>query len=162
MSTASLPDSAALPLAGLPHLEGSGQHAHSVQFYADSAFFLDELSRYIGTALMAGDAAVVLATQTHRDGLARRLQSRGLDMTRMIEEGRYIALDAANTLASFMLDRSPDAALFAETMGVVLAQAAAAARENILTLPRSEKWWLYCGSRAIRKGRYGLNNSGTT
>jgi signal transduction histidine kinase len=128
MSTASLPDSAALPLARLPHLEGSGQYAHSVQFYADSAFFLDELSRYIGTALMAGDAAVVLATQTHRDGLARRLQSRGLDMTRMIEEGRYIALDAANTLASFMLDRSPDAALFAETMGVVLAQAAEAAR----------------------------------
>ncbi|MGD0212046.1 MAG: ATP-binding protein [Terriglobales bacterium] len=127
MSTVTLPNSAALPLAPTPQLGASGHRAHSVQFYADSAFFLDEVSSYIGAALLAGDAAVVIATVAHRDGLVRRLQSRGLDTTRAIEEGRYIALDAADTLASFMLDRSPDAALFTETLGAVLTEAAAAA-----------------------------------
>ena len=42
---------------------------HSVQFYVDDAFLLDGLSRFIGTALGAGDAAIVLATQAHREAL---------------------------------------------------------------------------------------------
>ena len=32
---------------------------HTVQFYADDSFLLDGLSRFIGTALGAGDAAIV-------------------------------------------------------------------------------------------------------
>src|SRR3981081_673458 len=51
---------------------------HSVQFYADDSFLLDDLSRFIGTALGAGDAAIVLATPAHREALERRLQARGL------------------------------------------------------------------------------------
>lgn len=49
---------------------------HSVQFYGDDVFLLDELSRVIGAALGAGDAGIVVATQAHRSGLARRLEAR--------------------------------------------------------------------------------------
>src|SRR5271170_4995515 len=100
---------------------------HSVQFYGEDSSLLDELSRFIGTALVAGDSAVVIATKAHRDGLAQRLQSRGFDTAMAVEQGRYIALDAAETLAKFMRDGWPDSGLFTEVIGSALGQAAAVA-----------------------------------
>jgi hypothetical protein len=47
---------------------------HVVQFYTDHDALLDSLSRFIGSALVAGEAAVVLATEAHREGLAQRLR----------------------------------------------------------------------------------------
>jgi signal transduction histidine kinase len=107
-----------------------GHQAHTVQFYGEDAFLLDELSRFIGTALGAGDAAVVIATKAHRDGLAQRMRTRGLDTAQATEQGRYVAMDAAETLANFMRDGCPDAALFADVIGKTLGQAGAAAGKN--------------------------------
>jgi signal transduction histidine kinase len=84
--------------------------AHVVQFYQDDHFLLDELSRFIGGALVAGDFGIVLATEGHRRGIAQRLRSRGLDVAVAVEQGRYIALDAETTLANLMVDGSPDTA----------------------------------------------------
>src|SRR5579863_925127 len=81
------------------HWSDYDHSAHVVQFYGEDGFLLDELSRFIGTALGAGEAAVVIATREHREGLAARLNAWGLDTTRAIAQGRYIALDAAETLA---------------------------------------------------------------
>jgi signal transduction histidine kinase len=115
------------PHGSLARSADIGHLAHTVQFYAEDAFLLDELSRFIGTALGAGDAAVVLATKAHRDGLAQRLEARGLDAGVAIEQGRYVPLDAAETLAKFMRDGWPDAELFTQVVGSVLGKAAAAA-----------------------------------
>jgi len=41
-----------------------------------------------GVSLAAGDAAIVLATKTHREGIARKLKERGLDVTSELK-GRY-------------------------------------------------------------------------
>jgi signal transduction histidine kinase len=98
---------------------------HSVQFYGEDSSLLDELSRFIGTALVAGDSAVVIASKVHRDALAQRLQSRGFDTATAVEQGRYIALDASETLAKFMRDGWPDAGLFTSVIGSVLEQTAA-------------------------------------
>jgi signal transduction histidine kinase len=106
---------------------GVGHRAHTVQFYGEDAFLLDELSRFIGAALGAGDAAVVIATGAHRDGLAQRLKASGLDANRAAEEGRYVAIDATETLAKFMRNGRPDAMLFAEVVGRALNQVAVAA-----------------------------------
>src|ERR1700681_565131 len=62
------------------------QDGHVVQFYADDGALLDSLSRFIGTALVAGEAAVVFATQAHRDGLAQRLKTRGFDTESAIQQ----------------------------------------------------------------------------
>jgi signal transduction histidine kinase len=115
------------PPGPVAHWGEPAQPAHTVQFYAEDTFLLDELSRFIGTALVAGDAAVVVATKAHRDGVAQRLQSRGFDTAKAFEQARYVPLDAAETLAKFMLDGKPDAALFTEIIGSILGQAAAAA-----------------------------------
>jgi signal transduction histidine kinase len=90
--------------------------AHVVQFYAQDSFLLDELARFIGSALEAGDAALVIATRAHRDGLAQLLSARGLDATKATADGRYIVLDAAETLGKFMVEGYPNAAQFAELM----------------------------------------------
>lgn len=124
MSTASTPRGS-YPL--ISESGDLGHLAHTVQFYGEDAFLLDELSRFIGTALGAGDAALVIATRVHRDGLAQRLKARGLDTARASEQGRYVALDAAETLEKVMRDGWPDAALFAEVIGETLGQAAVAA-----------------------------------
>lgn len=113
----------------VPHGEWSDldSRAHRVQFYSDHGHLLDGLSRSIGSALGAGDAGIVIATEEHREGLTRRLKARGLDVDLAAQQGRYIALDAAETLSKFMLDGLPDAARFADVVGGVVARAAVAA-----------------------------------
>jgi hypothetical protein len=101
--------------------------AHSVQFYADDGFLVDGLASFIGAALGGGNAAIVIATGAHREGLAERLAGRGLDLSRAAAEGRYVALDAAETLATFMVDGRPDPTSFADRIGHVVGQAAVAA-----------------------------------
>lgn len=111
----------------------SANHHHSphvVQFYSEDSFLLDELGLFIGSALEAGDAAVVIATAVHRASLAERLSARGLDAKRAAEEGRYIVLDAADTLSQFMIEGYPDAAHFTELMGTYISQAKKAAQSE--------------------------------
>jgi PAS domain S-box-containing protein len=102
-------------------------HAHSVQFYADDDFLLDGLSRFIGAALLAGDSTLVIATKSHREGLGERLANRGLDLGPAIREGRYLSLDAAETLSKFMVNGRPDENRFSRVVGNVIKQLGTAA-----------------------------------
>ncbi|HZR28597.1 MAG TPA: PAS domain S-box protein [Terriglobales bacterium] len=108
-----------------PKPDGFEHSSHVVQFYEDDSQFLEKLSRFIGSALGAGDAAVVIATPAHRDGLAQRLHARGLDMTFAVQQGRFISLDAAETLTRLLVNDWPDAKRFAEIVGGVIEQAQA-------------------------------------
>jgi DNA-binding NarL/FixJ family response regulator len=89
---------------------------HEVGFYSDDASFLGHLTEFIGAALESGDAAVVVATESHRNSLLPRLQARGLDIGAAIEEGRYIAVDAADALSMFMVNGMPDPGRFLELL----------------------------------------------
>ncbi len=122
MSTATISGGNDFPLAPLAHR--GGLRSHTAQFYADSRVLLDELNRFISTSLLAGNAAVVIATSEHREELAHRLNCLGLDLGRATEQGRYIALDAAQTLRTFMVGDSPDAVLFTQVIGSVMERAA--------------------------------------
>jgi signal transduction histidine kinase len=104
-----------------------GHRAHTVQFYGKDSFLLDELCRFVGTALGAGNAAVVIASRQRREALVQGLKAKGLDAEVAARQGRYIAIDAAETLEKFMRDGSPVPALFAEVLGGVMDRAAAAA-----------------------------------
>src|SRR4051794_27910738 len=101
--------------------------AHSVQFYGDDTFLVDDISRFIGASLGAGRAAVVIATGEHLRGFALRLKARGVDSDLARTQGRYICLDAADTLSRFMVDGRPDPERFLGVIGGVLACAIAAA-----------------------------------
>ena len=60
---------------------------HEAGFYSDDRFALDDLTQFIGAALKAGNAPIVVATKSHRDSLLPRLQAYGLDIGTAIEQG---------------------------------------------------------------------------
>ena len=103
----------------MPHLPPE-IHTHSVQFYEDDSFLLESLTKLIGTTLVAGDVAIVIATPEHREGLAKRLKARGFDLEVTAKLGRYCALDAAEALSGFIVHGLPDPALFHSFMGYIL------------------------------------------
>lgn len=97
---------------------------HSVQFYEQDSYLLEGLSQFIGAAILADDAVLIITTKSHRDGLLTRLRSRGLDLKLAMSEGRFLSFDAAETLTKFMVDGMPDPALFAEVAGNLIARLA--------------------------------------
>src|SRR5215813_14489084 len=97
---------------------------HFVQFYETNAFLLDSLRDFIGLGLVSGDACIVVATDGHRAGLGERLEASGLNKFASSASGQYVALDAAETLAKFMVDGSPDPGRFSEVIGGIITQAA--------------------------------------
>jgi signal transduction histidine kinase len=131
MSVSAVPGTNEALLNLISQLSEPGYRSHTAQFYRDDTFLLDELCRFLGTSLLAGDAAIMIATKAHRDGLAHRFQSRGFDTVKAVEQGRYITLDASETLARFMVNGWPDAALFTKIVGSILNQATTTARGEI-------------------------------
>ena len=118
----------------VPQLEysaGNGS-AHAVQFYDADTFLVAAVARFIATALAVGEAGVVIGTNEHRESIAKRLQARGIDLSTAEREGRYVSLDAAETLARCMIDGRLDATSFSDVVGGLIARAAAAGRPGRL------------------------------
>jgi DNA-binding NarL/FixJ family response regulator len=103
---------------------------HEVQFYSDDASFLAGFVRFVETALAAGNAVIVVATESHRNSLLQRLQARGVDIFAALEKGSYIPLDVADTLSTFMVNDLPDPVRFLKIAGDLVAAAKAAKGER--------------------------------
>ena len=116
-------DTAAREFAPHAHWSEMSDTEHFVQFYEADAFLLDSLSGYVGTALNTGDAAIVIATQARREGLEARLQQKGLDVAAAAASGKYVSLDAAETLSKFMVDGLPEPGRFTEAVGNLIVSA---------------------------------------
>lgn len=99
---------------------------HDVQFYYDDRFLVRSLAAFVGNALDTGTSAIVVATKPHRDGIAKELQHLAVDLTAS-DQGGYVALDAADTLAQFTSNGALDENLFRHVIGKVIACASAAA-----------------------------------
>lgn len=103
----------------------SDRPQHVVQFYQDDKFLVDSISSFVGSALATGDATVLIATAAHREGVEQVLRERGLEIGQAARQGRFVELDASETLAQFMVDGLPDEDRFRKVIGATLAQAAA-------------------------------------
>ena len=120
-------------LKGHEFTDGSGEkapHRHEVLFYSDDTVLLDSLSRFIAAALDAGNAAIVLATKSHRDSLLQRLKAGGVDTDGAIQQGTYISLDATDTLSTIMVNGLPDPVRFFGGIGGFIEAAAKAAKSE--------------------------------
>jgi hypothetical protein len=98
---------------------------HVVQFYEDDAFLVDAVSRYLAGALRAGQGAVLIASRSHRHAIERKLRAQRLDLARARAQGQFVALDAAATLARFMVGGVPDRKRFREVIGGLIARTSA-------------------------------------
>jgi DNA-binding NarL/FixJ family response regulator len=120
-------------LEGYKFIDTTGakaHHRHEVLFYSDDAVFLDSFTRFIAAVLEAGDVAVVLATESHRDSLIHVLKAQGLDVDTAIRDGSYIPLDVAKTLSTFMVNDMPDSDRFFEVVGGFIRRAAKAGKRE--------------------------------
>src|SRR5437773_5046395 len=72
---------------------------HTVQFYESDAFLHDTVAGFLAEGLAAGQPAIVIATNSHNEGFAAGLESRGLDAKRALESGQLTLLRATDVLA---------------------------------------------------------------
>lgn len=97
---------------------------HVVQFPETDASLLNAVSAFLEAGLSAGDACIVVATQPHRESLEQRLRANGHDIGTARMQDRYLSLDAAETLALFLVDGEPNPAQFASVIGPLIERAA--------------------------------------
>jgi DNA-binding NarL/FixJ family response regulator len=136
--------STAAPATGIPGRPGSAEIAassasptsrrtpspccHELQFYSTDEVFLERSTRFIAAALNARNSVLVLATEPHLAELRRTLQENGVDVAAAAAEGRYLPLNAADALSTFMVDGLPDPTRFFESVGSVVTAALRAAK----------------------------------
>jgi hypothetical protein len=114
------------PLDDLVAMEG---HAHAVGFYETDAFLVGCVRDFLSPSLLAGGAAIVVASASHRDAFGHALEKAGIDLPEAQRHGRYLALDASEALSTLMADGMPDAARFRTAMGDLISRAAQGPRE---------------------------------
>jgi hypothetical protein len=115
----------------LPSLSPRTSHSprgHVVQFYDDDASFLIGFTCFLEAALESGNAVIVSATESYRQAFLQRLQAHGVDVAAAIEQRRYIPLDVAETLSTFMVNDVPDPVRFRRVVGDLFAAAAKGAK----------------------------------
>jgi signal transduction histidine kinase len=104
-------------------LSGPPAHAHAVQFYDDEAFLFETVGLFVRSALEAGDAAVIIATPAHTDGILNQLGKQARE--RALKAGQLVLIDAEAMLARFMLNDLPAAEPFFESIDRLLTSLAA-------------------------------------
>ena len=103
-------------------------HRHELLMFSDDTVLLDSFTRFIAAALKADNAAIALVTKSHQESLRQRLKAEGVDTDDAIQQGTFILLDVADTLATLLVDGSPDPVRFLEDFSGLIKEAAKAAK----------------------------------
>lgn len=123
---------APLPLAALaPEATGASRahvHEHLVEFYDNEALLVASVRDFVAPAVQQGDAALVVATARHRQAFEAALIEAGVGLRAAGAQGRYLAVDAGETLSRFMVDGSPDPSRFATAVNDLVARVTGSAR----------------------------------
>jgi PAS domain S-box-containing protein len=72
----------------------------------------------------------VIGTPSHRDSLAKRLITEVPGFHDAVTDGRYVTMDAAETLAQFMIDGRPDPERFMRVVGSAVANASRSTKKK--------------------------------
>jgi MEDS: MEthanogen/methylotroph, DcmR Sensory domain len=68
---------------------------HEILFCGDEETLLHGLTQFIAGALSAGNAAIVWATESHREAIVWRLRVQGVDVDAAFRQGIYIGSDVS-------------------------------------------------------------------
>ena len=96
---------------------------HAVQFYGTEHSLFSTVAGFLGEGLVAGQPAIVIATDSHRAGILEALASRLIDVERARHSGGLVLLDARELLGTFVVDDTPNDELFEYNMGLIFDQA---------------------------------------
>jgi CheY-like chemotaxis protein len=103
-------------------------HRHELLMFSDDTVLLDSFTRFIVAALKADNAAIALVTKSHQESLRQRLKAEGVDTDGAIQQGTFILLDVADTLATLLVNGFPDPVRFLEDFSGLIKEAAKAAK----------------------------------
>ena len=104
-----------------------GQHV--VQFYGHDKELAERVPDYLRGALDGEGVAIVIATPEHLSEFEARLAQAGADLAAARADGRYVTLDARETLREILADGATlDGAAFERVVGSLIRQATAAGR----------------------------------
>jgi hypothetical protein len=92
-------------------------HDHLVEFYESDPLLVASVCDFVSPALEAGDPMIVVATNDHRRRFIEAVEAQGIDVESARRQGRFVELDAAETLAMFMAGSFPDPFRFDEVVG---------------------------------------------
>jgi hypothetical protein len=98
----------------------AGAHDHLVAFYDGDAHLVEMVLTFAEAGLRDGEAVIVVATAEHLDAIVAGLTAAGLDTIAAGTAQQLVLLDAAATLARFMVDGRPDAAGFRDVVGALV------------------------------------------
>ena len=101
--------------------DGPAPRRHEMVFCSNDAGIVDCFTRFIRGALITADAAIALATESHRTRLRQELRMQGVNIDGAIERGTYLSFDA---------DAAPDPVQFLEAINGVRAAAARAGKAH--------------------------------
>ena len=86
----------------------------------DPAPLVRTVGRYLADGLAAGEGAVVIATESHRDAFLDELLTLGVDPAAALAARRLVLLDAHDAMARFVVEGQPDRELFEAVVRPVL------------------------------------------
>lgn len=101
---------------------------HAVAFYDHDAELVACLTDFVVEGLQRDEGVVVVATRVHREAVAQALAQRGLHVGALEAAGRYLAVDAAETLQAVMVQGVPAALSFRAAVGGMLDRVSAVGR----------------------------------
>lgn len=106
------------------------QGGHGVEFYGYDAQIVRKVADFLVPGLDGDEAAVVIATEAHRNALDGELASRGVDLRAVRANGRLQMHDAATTLSKFVGDE-PNAERFEEVIGAAITSAQSSGAKHV-------------------------------
>lgn len=110
-------------MAGAPLNDSRVAERHAVKFYGDDDSLFATVAGFLAEGLVNDQPAVVIATESHRSGIVRRLGELSVDVSRATRDGDLLVLDASELMKAFMREQAPDAALFRQQVGSVVERA---------------------------------------
>jgi MEDS: MEthanogen/methylotroph, DcmR Sensory domain len=104
-------------------VSSAGPQDHVVLFYDNDDELVDTVTEHLHGAIRVGGVAIMVATYGHRVAVEARLEQQGVDLARSIALGSYVAFDADEVMARFMINEYADPAGFWQVISPVLKRA---------------------------------------
>jgi len=103
---------------------------HAVLFYDKPDTMVNAAEAFLAEGFRAGDAVVIVATESMRECLKLRFTLLGLDLATLEAEGSYVVLDASENIELFMVGDAPEKVLFSRFVGGAIEKACARSRSG--------------------------------
>lgn len=100
--------------------KSEASYCHEAHFYSNEESWLQATTQFVGTALKAGSAVIVVTTESHGETLFSRLLADGVNMTAAIAQRRYLPFESVELLPRIMVDDVPDPASLFKLVGDVI------------------------------------------